>query len=64
MTVERIIRILAGTLVLTGLSLGYTLHQNWYLLSAFVGVNLFQSGFSKWCLAESILKKYLVRNEK
>ena len=52
----RIIRFVAGTLVLTGLGLGYFVNEYWFLLTAFVGINLFQSSLSQWCLLENILK--------
>ena len=52
----RIIRAVAGSLVLIGLTLGYFVNEYWFLLTAFVGVNLFQSSLTKWCLLEDILK--------
>lgn len=55
---ERIIRALAGTLVTLSLILGYFVNPYWFLLTLFVGLNLFQSAFTKWCLAEEILKKF------
>lgn len=62
MTAERIVRIVAGFLVLISLALGVA--QSPFYLSAyflwvtvFVGANLFQSGFTKFCLLEIILKK-------
>lgn len=57
MTVHRYLRLLAGTLVLAGLALGYWVHEGWFLLTAFVGLNLFQSAFSDWCPAMTILRK-------
>ena len=63
MTLENTIRMLAGTLVLTSLSLGYWVHNAWYLFTAFVGLNLFQSAFTKWCLAETILKKHVFQKQ-
>ena len=57
MIVERWIRVIAGTFVLTSLALGYYVSPYWYLFTAFVGLNLFQSGLTKWCLMEDILKK-------
>jgi hypothetical protein len=57
MKLEHIIRAIAGTLVLVSLGLGYWLSPWWHLLTAFVGLNLLQSAFTKWCLAEQILKK-------
>lgn len=59
MTLEYAIRLLAGTLILFSLSLGYFIHNGWFLLTAFVGLNLIQSVFTKWCLAESLMKRYL-----
>ena len=61
MKVEEIIRMIAGSLVILSLSLGYWVDEAWLLLTAFVGLNLLQSSFTKWCLAESLLKKYVFR---
>jgi hypothetical protein len=49
------IRTIAGTLVLVSLALGIWVNPNWFWFTAFVGANLFQSGFTKWCLMEKIL---------
>lgn len=57
MSIERMIRIIAGSFVLISLALGTWVHPNWYWFTAFVGANLFQSGFTKWCLMEDILRK-------
>ena len=57
MTVERVVRIFAGTFVLGSLALGIWVNHNWFWFTAFVGANLLQSGFTNWCLAEIILKK-------
>jgi len=57
MTVERVVRIIAGTFVLGSLALGIWVNHNWFWFTAFVGANLLQSGFTNWCLAEIILKK-------
>lgn len=56
--VERTIRLLAGTMVTASLLLGYFISPYWYLLTLFVGINMMQSAFSRWCLAENIIKKY------
>ena len=58
MTVERWIRVIAGTFMLASLLLGLYVSKYWFLFTAFVGLNLFQSGFTKWCLMEDILKKF------
>jgi hypothetical protein len=55
--IERIIRRVAGSLVLVGLALGTWVHPGWLLLSAFVGVNLLQSSFTGFCPLESILRR-------
>ena len=45
--------------MITGsLILGYFISPYWYLLTLFVGLNMMQSAFSRWCLAEEIIKKY------
>jgi hypothetical protein len=61
MTVERYIRIIAGTFVVVSLGLGYWVSPYWHLFTAFVGLNLFQSGITRWCLMEDILKKIGVK---
>lgn len=57
MTVERILRSMAGTFVLLSLGLGYWVSPYWFLFTAFVGLNLLQSGFTNWCPAMWMLKK-------
>lgn len=54
---ERIIRAIAGSFVTISLILGYFVSPYWYLFTLFVGLNLFQSAFTQWCLAEEILKE-------
>ena len=57
MTIESVVRIFAGAVVLVSLALAVTVNLNWLWLTAFVGANLFQSGFTGICPLESILKK-------
>jgi hypothetical protein len=54
---ERIVRAVAGGLVLISISLAYYISINWLWLSVFVGVNLFQSSITKFCPLEKILDK-------
>ena len=61
MTLERYIRLIAGTFVLASLALGTWVSPYCYLFTAFVGLNLFQSALTKWCLMEDILRKLGVR---
>lgn len=57
MSLEHAIRMLAGTLILFSLAMYYFVSPWWLLLTTFVGLNLFQSSITKWCLAEQILAK-------
>ncbi|MBL0132803.1 MAG: DUF2892 domain-containing protein [Chitinophagaceae bacterium] len=52
---ERIVRAVAGTLVLTSIVLAFNVNINWLYLGVFVGVNLLQSSFTKFCPLEKIL---------
>jgi hypothetical protein len=58
MTVERALRLLAGAFVLLSLVLGYWVSPWWFLFTAFVGLNLLQSGFTNWCPAMAIFRKW------
>lgn len=57
MKLEHRIRLIAGTFILISLVLGHWVNAYWYWFTAFVGANLIQSSFTKWCLMEDILKK-------
>jgi hypothetical protein len=48
---------LAGMFILVSLALGFWVSPYWYLFTVFVGANLFQLGFTKFCLLAVILKK-------
>ena len=48
---------MAGIVVLLTLALGYWVNPYWYLFTAFVGLNLLQSAFTKWCPAMAIFRK-------
>jgi hypothetical protein len=54
--VERAVRLMAGIVVLVSLALAHYVSSYWYLLTAFVGLNLLQSAFSNWCPAMSIFR--------
>lgn len=57
MTLENSIRLMAGTFVLLSVSMGYFVSPYWFLLTVFVGVNLIQSSFTKFCPAELVFAK-------
>jgi len=57
MTLERHLRLIGGAFVLASLALGYRVSPYWYLFTAFVGLNLFQSALSNWCPMMMFLRK-------
>ncbi len=62
MTIENVIRMFAGTVILISLALGVQasplFHSvNWLWMTAFVGANLLQSSFTHLCPLETILRK-------
>ena len=61
MTIERSLRLIAGFFVLLSLALGYWVSPWFYLFTAFVGLNLFQSAFSNWCPMMTFLRKLGVK---
>lgn len=69
MTVKHYIRILAGAFILVSLLLAHLNDQvdllkfSWLWVTVFVGLNLFQSGFTRFCLMENILLKLGVKRD-
>jgi len=61
MTIERLLRLIAGLFVLLSVLLGMFVHPYWLWFTAFVGLNLFQSSFTNWCPMMTVLKKLGVR---
>jgi len=63
MTIPRAIRIIAGSFILLSLYLSYRYNgislsePSWLWFTAFIGINLLQSGITQWCLMETILAK-------
>ena len=67
MTSWQIVRLVAGLFIILSLALGTPgsplfVNQWWLAFTAFVGVNLLQSGITKWCLMESIMRKIGVKS--
>jgi len=68
MTIERIVRIMAGVMILLSLALAHFTGQvdmsslSWLWLTAFIGLNLLQSGFTGFCPPEMLLKKLGVKS--
>lgn len=57
MKMERWIRAIAGAFILISLTLARFHHRYWLFFTAFVGLNLLQSAFTRWCLMEDILDR-------
>jgi hypothetical protein len=68
MSVERIVRIVAGSFILLSLALAHIkgsadlTQMSWLWFTAFIGFNLLQSGFTRLCPLDSILKKFGVQS--
>lgn len=63
MSMEAKIRMIAGTFILASLALGWWVSPWWLLFTAFVGLNLIQSSFTRWCLMEDILRATRIHRE-
>ncbi|ASV31707.1 YgaP family membrane protein [Maribacter cobaltidurans] len=51
-------RVIVGTFILLSVFLAIYVNINWLWFTVFIGVNLIQSAFTKWCLLETILLKF------
>jgi hypothetical protein len=68
MTSWQLTRVVAGTFILLSLALGVPgsplfVSPWWLAFTAFVGINLLQSGLTRWCLMERILRRLGLRAE-
>ncbi len=66
MTSWQLVRVIAGIFILLSLALGVQasplfVNANWLWFTAFVGANLLQSGLTRWCLMETLLRKLGMR---
>ena len=57
MNPEKVVRVLAGSMILISVALTYYVSQWWLLLTVFVGVNLIQSAFTGFCPPTIIMRK-------
>jgi hypothetical protein len=60
--INRFIKAIAGTFIIISALLAMYVNINWLWFTIFVGANLVQSSFTKWCLMEDILKKLGVKD--
>jgi hypothetical protein len=56
MTIDRWLRLIAGTFVAASVALGFWVSPYFFLFTAFVGLNLFQSGLTNWCPMMTFLR--------
>lgn len=56
MTVERLLRLIAGSFVLASVLLGYFYSPYWFLFTGFVALNLIQSALTNWCPMMTFLR--------
>jgi hypothetical protein len=61
MTIERGLRLVAGSVVLTSVLLTLLHSPYWIILTAFVGLNLLQSAFTNWCPMAWLLARFGLR---
>lgn len=61
MSVEQTLRLMAGFFVILSVILARTVNPNWLWFTAFVGLNLLQSGVTNWCPAMTLLRKLGLR---
>jgi hypothetical protein len=57
MTVDRIVHLVAGTMILATLALSHYHHPYWVWVTAFIGLNLAQSSITNFCPLSSLLRK-------
>lgn len=57
MSVERMLRLIAGSFVLVTVALAMTVDTRWLYFTGFVGLNLLQSAFTDWCPMKSLLER-------
>lgn len=64
MNLHAALRLMAGSVILISLAIGYGVHPWGYYLTAFVGLNLLQSAFTNWCPAMSIFRTLGLKEER
>jgi hypothetical protein len=61
MTIEPMLRLIAGAFVVASVLLGLYVHPAFLWFTVFVGLNLFQSAFTNWCPMMALLRRTGVR---
>lgn len=63
MTVTQTVHAIAGSLILISVALGWFVDPWFFAFTAFVGANLLQSAFTRWCLMASLLRQLGMKDE-
>jgi hypothetical protein len=58
MSLNECLRAIAGTFVLASVALGFWVSPYFFLFTAFVGLNLVQSAFTRWCPMITLLRRF------
>jgi hypothetical protein len=61
MTINEYLRLIAGTMILLSVLLAQLISPQWFWLTVFIGANLVQSSFTKWCPMITLLQKLNVK---
>jgi len=61
MSINEYLRLIAGSIVLLSVVLSQLVSPQWFWLTIFIGVNLIQSSFTKWCPMITLLKKLNIK---
>lgn len=62
MTINEYLRLIAGSMVLLSVLLAQLVSPHWYWLTVFIGLNLVQSSYTKWCPMITILQKLNIKD--
>ena len=62
MTINEYLRLIAGSMIILSVLLAQLVSPQWFWLTVFIGFNLLQSSFTKWCPMITILKKLKVKD--
>lgn len=58
MTIDRAVLMFAGLMILLSLGLGFYVSPWWFLLTAFVGLNMIQASITGFCPAAMVFRKF------
>jgi Protein of unknown function (DUF2892) len=62
MSIERWIRLIAGSLIMMSVALTYLHSSYWLFFTLLLGASLVQSAWTRWCPMEDVLRRFSVRH--